>query len=98
MLFPVVGVFVFLVLNNPSPGGIAGASFGLFFLSYVLYLLLSRKGTKVFSREYHDLIAQTPHIAYRWSCLFKICVYGFVGLVSISLLIVLVTSVIRQFK
>ena len=34
---------------------------------YVLYLLLSEKGTMVFSPQYKEVIRQTPHIKYKTS-------------------------------
>ena len=34
---------------------------------YMLYLLLSKKGTMVFSPEYKEIIAQTPHMKYKTS-------------------------------
>jgi len=34
---------------------------------YVLYLLLSQKGRMVFSPEYKEVIAQTPHMKYKTS-------------------------------
>lgn len=35
--------------------------------SYVLYLLLSQKGNMVFSSEYKEVVAQTPHMKHRTS-------------------------------
>lgn len=35
--------------------------------TYMLYLLLSKKGTMVFSPEYKEVIAQTPHMKYKTS-------------------------------
>jgi Ca2+/Na+ antiporter len=35
--------------------------------AYILYLLLGAKGKVVFSPEYQEVIAQTPHIRYRTS-------------------------------
>jgi hypothetical protein len=35
--------------------------------AYILYLLLGAKGKMVFSPEYQEVIAQTPHIRYRTS-------------------------------
>ncbi|MFO0908485.1 MAG: hypothetical protein U0794_09005 [Isosphaeraceae bacterium] len=38
---------------------------------YMLYLLLSAKGTVVFSREYQEIIARTPHVKMKTSCIVK---------------------------
>ena len=53
--------------------------------AYVLYLLLSKKGTMVFSPEYKNVMAQTPHIKYKTS----IVVWIFLGLVVLLLLLVI---------
>jgi hypothetical protein len=51
---------------------------------YILYLLLSAKGTMVFSPEYKAVIAQTPHIKYRTSRLVRILVAVFVALLVLA--------------
>ena len=40
-------------------------------LGFILYLLLSPKSGVVFSHEYKDVIARTPHIKYKMSCIVK---------------------------
>lgn len=47
--------------------GLLGFPFGTLINGYILYLLLSAKGRMVFSEEYRQIIAQTPHIKYRTS-------------------------------
>lgn len=47
--------------------GLIGFPIGTLISAYFLYLLLSEKGTMVFSPEYKDIIAQTPHIKYQTS-------------------------------
>ena len=37
--------------------------------AYILYLFLSKKGRTVFSPEYKDVIAATPHVKYKTSIL-----------------------------
>ena len=39
---------------------------------YILYLLISQKGTMVFSAGYQDIIKATPHIKYKTSIVVKI--------------------------
>jgi hypothetical protein len=41
---------------------------------YFLYLVASRKGAVVFSREYKDVIRKTPHIKYKTSIIVKVCI------------------------
>ncbi len=47
--------------------GLLGFPIGTLISAYFLYLLLSKKGTYVFSEEYRRVIAETPHIKYRTS-------------------------------
>lgn len=47
--------------------GLIGFPIGTLIATYFLYLLLSRKGHYVFSDEYQDIIAETPHIKYKTS-------------------------------
>jgi hypothetical protein len=55
---PVVGVVVLVV-----GGGING---------FILWLLVSRKGGVVFSREYKEVIRKTPHVKLKTSIIVKI--------------------------
>lgn len=48
--------------------------FGLLFPVYFLYVMLSKKGTMVFSPEYQAVRARTPHIKYKTSLIVKIAV------------------------
>jgi hypothetical protein len=62
-----------------SPGGVSGplaptlfvVGFGYLILGYILYLLVSPKGSVVFAPEYKEVIARTPHVKYKTSCLVK---------------------------
>ncbi len=56
--------------------GLLGFPVGTLINGYILYLLLSAKGTMVFSDEYKQIIADTPDIKYRTS----IIVWIFLGL------------------
>lgn len=47
--------------------GLLGIPIGTLISAYVLYLLHSAKGKKVFSAEYREVIAATPHIKYKMS-------------------------------
>jgi hypothetical protein len=50
-----------------SAFGLLGIPIGTLIGAYFLYLLLSKKGSVVFSEEYKQVIAATPHIKYRTS-------------------------------
>lgn len=45
--------------------GLLGFPLGTLISLYILYLLLSQKGSRILSTEYHAIIAQTPHIRHR---------------------------------
>ncbi len=51
--------------------GLLGFPIGTLVSIYLLYLLLSPKGSTVFSAEYAGVVARTPHIKYRTSPLLK---------------------------
>jgi hypothetical protein len=40
---------------------------GILINAYILYLLLSQKGRRIFVQEYQGIVAATPHIKYRTS-------------------------------
>ena len=50
-----------------STFGLLGIPIGTLIGAYFLYLLLSKKGSVVFSEEYKQVIAETPHLKYRTS-------------------------------
>jgi hypothetical protein len=60
-----------LALARPHPVFFVIAGITLLIPAYILYLLVSPKGTVVFSPEYRRIIEQTPHIKYKTSCLVK---------------------------
>ena len=67
-------------------GGLcAFAVIGLIY-GYILYLLLSAKGSMVFSERYKTIIARTPHIKYRTSLLVKLVVGLFLLIIILSIL------------
>jgi hypothetical protein len=47
--------------------GLLGFPIGTLINAYFLWLLLSAKGSMVFSKEYKEIIALTPHVKYRTS-------------------------------
>jgi hypothetical protein len=69
--------------------GLLGFPVGTLISAYILYLLLSAKGTMVFSPEYKQIIAETPHVKYQSSKAVKwiliIMVVIFVTIVAIGI-------------
>ena len=61
--------------------GLLAFPLGTLINGYILYLIFSRKGATVFSEDYKQVIAETPHIKYRTS----VIVWIFLGLVLILL-------------
>jgi hypothetical protein len=59
--------------------GLLGFPVGTLVNGYILYLFLSKKGRTVFSPEYKDVIAATPHVKYRTSIL----VWIFLGIIVV---------------
>ena len=62
--------------------GLLGFPVGTLISAYILYLLLSKKGQFVFSDEYQQVMAATPHIKYKTS----IIVWIFLGLLVVLIL------------
>ena len=70
--------------------GLIAFPVGTLINAYILYLLLSKKGTMIFSPEYKNVMAQTPHIKYRTS----IVVWIFLGLLVVLLVLVVFLALI----
>jgi hypothetical protein len=62
-----------------------GGSLGLLFQAYILHILLSSKASVVFSPEYREIIARTPHLRYKTSLLVKFVLAVFVGLITLAI-------------
>ena len=71
--------------------GLIGFPLGTLISAYFLYLLVSKKGVYVFSDEYKQVIAATPHLKSRTSLLVWILV-GLLALVIIAAFIGLIVS------
>lgn len=69
--------------------GLLAIPIGTLISGYLLYLLWSKKGMFVFTPEYRDIRAKTPHIKYKTS----IIVWVFVAL----LLLLMVAAVVSTF-
>ncbi len=68
-----------LLASGHSPDELVGQLLAILLSVYVLSLLLSPKSPMIFSAEYQDVIAQTPHIRTGTSVLVKVLL-GFVGI------------------
>ena len=71
--------------------GLIGFPVGTLISAYILYLLGCQKGVQVFSDEYAEVIAATPHIKYRSSKLVIGLVVLLVALIVIGLIAALAT-------
>ncbi len=83
--------FVQLILSGQSGPEQAGAAFaGLLIpgliVSYVLYLLVSAKGSYVFSASYQEIIRLTPHIKYKSGCLVKFLLALVISVICVGVL------------
>ena len=83
-----LGLVIMAVAFNPA---VAGMMLGVALLcliipTYMLYLLISAKGSMVFSSEYRDVIQATPHVKYKTSLFLKILL--------VLLLIIVVTVIV----
>jgi hypothetical protein len=65
--------------------GLLAFPLGTLINGYILYLLFCKKGTMVFSEQYQQVIAETPHIKYRTS----IVVWVLLGLLVVLLAIIM---------
>ena len=104
-LFPVIGIIQFATAFGLwglrgwariptgffSALGLLGFPLGTIINGYILYLLFSAKGSMVFSDEYHEIIAQTPHIKYRTSIIVKIFLFLLLALIVFGVVAFLFT-------
>jgi hypothetical protein len=78
------------VITSSLRGENVGATLGTFLVStiipvYILHLLLSKKGSVVFTPEYKEVIAKTPHVKYQTSWIVKGCLIIFILVVILAL-------------
>jgi len=69
--------------------GLLGFPLGTIINGYILYLVFSQKGATVFSEEYKQVIAETPHIKYRTS----IVAWIVLGLLLLGIVSVIIFAV-----
>jgi hypothetical protein len=61
---------------------------------YILYLLLSAKGSRVFQSDYADIVAATPDVKYRMSIVTRIAL-GLLLLVLLAAAAILIRGTFR---
>jgi hypothetical protein len=76
--------------------GLLGFPIGTIISAYFLYLLLSQKGTRVFSDEYKEIIAATPHIKYKTSIIVIILLILLVVILVFGALALAVANIARH--
>ena len=59
---------------------------GTMISGYLLYLLVSSKGTMVFSSAYKEVIQATPHIRYRTSIIVWIFLFLLIGVILLGII------------
>jgi hypothetical protein len=70
--------------------GLFGFPVGTIINGYILYLVFSKKGEMLFTPEYHEIVALTPHIRYRTS----IVVWIVLGLVVFAIFAAIAAAVV----
>jgi hypothetical protein len=93
LLIYLLGTLAAAVGNSPFDGSvITGAVVISLILSYILYLLLSKKSSMVFSPEYRLIIERTPHIKYRTSWIVKGCLIVLVVVIGFGIVAAVLSS------
>ncbi len=73
-LFSTLVQIVILAALNPAAAaaGLVAAIIPSLITGYIFYLMASAKGAMVFSREYREIVRQTPHIKQKTSIIVKV--------------------------
>ena len=72
--------------------GLLGFPVGTLLNGYILYLLLSKKGKRIFERDYPDIVAATPDVKYRTST----AVWVAVGILVLAVVSSLVVGILNR--
>jgi hypothetical protein len=67
--------------------GLLGFPVGTLINGYILYLMLSAKGKRIFSEDYADIIAATPHIKYKTSIIVWIVLGILIAAIAAAILL-----------
>jgi len=70
--------------------GLIGFPTGTLINAYILYLVFSAKGRMVFSEEYREVIAQTPHIKYKTSTIVWILLFILLAFIALGIGVALI--------
>ncbi len=62
--------------------GLLGFPLGTLINGYILYLLLSKKGRRIFESDYADIVAATPHVKYKTSVL----IWMLLGILAVGII------------
>jgi hypothetical protein len=96
LLANLVGL-VFQASRGADVAGSVGQLLGSAIIpGYILYLLLSAKGSMVFSPEYQTIIARTPHVKMKTSWLVKGCLIALVACLTLGVLGALMSYLSRS--
>ena len=71
--------------------GLIGFPIGTLISAYILYLMVSKKGIYVFSDEYKQVIAATPHLKYKTSLIVWVLV-GVLAVFVVSAIVAVTVS------
>lgn len=72
--------------------GLIAVPLGTIINGYILYLIFSEKGNRVFSPEYQEIIRQTPHIKYRTSIIVKIFLGLLLAVIGLALMTIILAA------
>jgi hypothetical protein len=70
--------------------GLLGVPIGTLISIYFLYLLLCKKGQYLFTPEYRQIIASTPHMKYRTS----LAAWILLGLVILLIIVLIIAAIV----
>jgi len=73
--------------------GLLGFPIGTLINGYIMWLVLSKKGTYVLSPEYAEIVAATPHIKQKTSIL----VWIFLGLIVLLVVIGVIAAITAKY-
>jgi hypothetical protein len=71
--------------------GLLGFPLGTLLNAYILYLMLARKGKRIFEDDYQDIVEATPHIKYRTS----LVVWIVLGVLLLAIIGIIIAVAIR---
>jgi hypothetical protein len=73
--------------------GLLGFPLGTVINVYILYLMLAKKGKRIFEDDYKDIIEATPHVKYRTS----IIVWIVLGILLLAVIGLIAAATLRSY-